>query len=78
MLELVLLRGQVPPFSLNRQPAGFLICKNILPVPSDFALRLYGRADRIGQSLEKGGAARATPPESEARATAHGQCNSVD
>jgi hypothetical protein len=35
----------------KRVPAGFLICKTLLPVPSKFALRLYGRADRIGESL---------------------------
>jgi hypothetical protein len=61
-------------FEFNSAGAGFLICKTILPVPSKLALRLYGRADRIGPSLKKGGAARAAPPESETRVTTHGRC----
>jgi hypothetical protein len=48
-------------------PAGFLIYKNLLPVPCNFVLWYCGGEVRIEYSLDKGGAARATPPESQTR-----------
>jgi hypothetical protein len=56
-------------------PAGFLICKDLLSVPGDLVLWYCGGEFRIEYNIEKGGAARAAPPESETRATTHGEIN---
>jgi len=57
---LLVLATLCPPFEyLDDPPAGFLICKNLLPLPGDFGVWCCGGEVRIEASLEKGGAARA-------------------
>jgi hypothetical protein len=45
------LAKRVMAFSSARTPAGFLLCKNLLPIPDYFVLWYFGGEVRIAYSL---------------------------